>query len=201
MESFRVITIRSSEDFTIYKQFDSTNSTFNQISSPYLHFSHAIYNLITHNPMSIAFISDYKAYTTVFLKCLRANPRCHFSGSKAYSYIYDLTWNDPDVKTLPESYLRLGKNIYLVNHSKQIYFNLDKYNKYVYKFYLANYPDPLALLTAVCYDNISPYGPCDISDKPKLEVGAWAFDVLSIENNKIKGYTEMDARFFIVDHY
>lgn len=98
LESFRVITIRSSEDFTIYKQFDSTNSTFNQISSPYLHFSHAIYNLITHNPMSIAFISDYKAYTNVFLKCLRANPKCHFSGSKAYSYIYDLTWNDPDVK-------------------------------------------------------------------------------------------------------
>ena len=135
---------------------------------------------IYKNPSRVAWCGDYAEDDE--LKAL--NP------SLSYRYIREHAKELKDVTILKQQ-----KNMYLINHDKKIYIDLKRYSKVAEEFSKGTTWEgwvvhPLSLLTAVGNDR----GGGDYHEGSSTtcfnSVGTWAWNLLSIDTVKPKGYIE-----------
>ena len=151
--------------------------------------SHSLY----HHPMRVAWVGDYAVDLTYeYIKCL--NPDFSIPKGAYPTFLKEaLHGEGVDFETEKGEFDYKGK--YLINYSKKEYLSFDKYIKKISE----NYDTkrwiiyPVSLLTAIGNDL---GGGCYEGKTSHEEVGTWAYDLLSIEDEVPDGYKEKSVLFF-----
>ena len=127
-------------------------------------------NIIYENPMKVAWVGDY---TNQIETNDIHNPK--LSLETAYR-LHKIAWNRKEQSLIQKDFKNSDK--ILVNWDKKQYINMKEYlNKNTYNHWCMH---PLSLLTAIGNE----YGGGDYYGKNKEQVGIWAFDLISFENQE-----------------
>lgn len=131
-------------------------------------FCNCVAKLIYKNPAKIAWVGDYADDTN----------------AENINEIYNKVWEDDNSHAVAHDEILLD-NKYLVNHTKGIYMNCNKYKeKSIVDGWTVH---PLPLLTAVGNGQ----GGGDYYGVNEQDVGKWYMDLVSIEDDVPKGYDEV----------
>jgi hypothetical protein len=138
-------------------------------------FVNSIAELLYHSPAQISWVGDYADKNTES---------------------YRIAYNKKAQTIIPDPSTFNLDNKFLVNHSKKTYIDINKYKM------LSKDPDgeivhPLPLLTA---EGNGEGGGDYYSESHFNDVGLWAMDLVSVEDEIPKGYSEFEV-FFIENYY
>ncbi|MBR1925911.1 MAG: hypothetical protein IJ837_03540 [Clostridia bacterium] len=144
-------------------------------------------NIIYKNPMKVAWVGDY--VNQIDIKDIH-NP--NLSLKQAYK-LHEIAWNRKE-KSLILKQFETSKML-LINWTKQEYLNMQEYieTNSIKEWCM----HPLSLLTAIGNE----YGGGDYYGINKEQVGIWAFDEISFDDNNLKttlalkGFTKRDCNF------
>lgn len=132
----------------------------------------AFVSLFQHNPLRLAWVGDYSRDVKL---CKENN---------LYEFIVRNRKNELALK----GELSM-KGLFLVNHSKKVYLDCnDYYTRCQHDGWCLH---PLSLLTAVGNGN----GGGDYYGENADDVGAWAWDIISVENEPPAGFNEVKYSF------
>lgn len=134
----------------------------------YNDFVGSLVNIIYQRPTQVAWVGDY------------ADADITIDNDE----LYNLAWIDNDGQSIHKHVLLLD-NKYLVNHNKKVYLDCNKYKEKIMD------KDgwclhPLPLLTAIGNGK----GGGDYYGINQNDVGSWAYEKISVEDNPPVGYTE-----------
>ena len=110
-----------------------------------------------------------------------------YSEDKGFLPDWDAVWREDGEGLSKIEFTFKGK--YIVNHDKEVYIDFNKYEKASTKDDWCLFP--LSLLTA-CGNG---YGGGDYSGTCMEYIGTWAWDTISIEDEKPAGYKEIEIQF------
>lgn len=156
--------------------------------------SHSLY----HHPTRVAWVGDYAVDLTYeYVKLL--NPDFPIVKGAYNTFLNEaLHGEGVDFETEKGEFDYKGK--YLINYTKKEFLSFDKYIKEIVKRGKAEeynikdwYIYPISLLTAIGNDL---GGGCYEGKTSHEEVGTWAYDLLSIEDEVPDGYKEKSVVFF-----
>lgn len=141
----------------------------------------AFVRMLYHNPLRVAWVGDYS----------NDSPLC--IEHHLYDDVFSKELRDREVELTIEE-LNL-EGLYIINHSKKVYLDCsDYYNRCERERWCLH---PLSLLTATGNGK----GGGDYFGENREDVGAWAWDIISVENvipvgcfNEVK-YTFIDESF------
>ena len=174
---FRVVMKDDSKTYTAYNRYVDGVYTFGKLTEHawwFNDFVGSITKLLYHNPMRIAWVGQYGSTEKIV------------PGEN----LYELAWNDNRLQIEIANNVLLLDEKYLCNHDRKTYLDCSVYRK------ISQEDDvwcihPLPLLTAVGNGN----GSGDYNGKNKQDVGTWAWDRISVEDDPPHGYSEASYLF------
>lgn len=171
--SLQTTEFRKTKDFRLYNGIKLMEHSWVKNS-----FTEAFSKIIYKNPMQVAWVGDYA-----------------YCGGSAYKKLkemspdfYDLIWRNEDVDVDCSTDSFDYSNKYLVNHTTKTYIPLNNLTSNSDEWIVY----PISLLTAVGNGQ----GGGDYRGNDEWLVGAWAFDVISIEDEVPEGFVEDDIPYF-----